>query len=252
VADGKFDRKKIEMFLANNGKSTQQGKWTVFHLNASASERAVSFVFLSNTRIAVSNSENISAALSSAAAEAGHAEWNQWFERLAGSTLFAIIRQDETTQALLNATPPGSFSSPQLSGLLNQLQWISIAGKPDGNQLQVVMEGESRSASVASQLQDLLQGIALLAQNGLNDPKLRQKVNPEEREAYLEILRSADVRKVDRGDWKSVRVVLEITPKLLDAARATSVAAPPEETSTVQPTPERQPASGKSKTHSKK
>lgn len=257
VADGKFDRRKIETFLTRNGKSTQQGKWTVFRLNASANENPISIVFLSNTRVAVSDSENISAALSPATGEAGHAEWNEHFERLAGSPLFAIIRQDAATQALLNEATPGSFSSPELSALLNQLQWISIAGKPDGNQLQVVAEGESLSPSVPSQLHDLLQGITLLAQNGLNDPKLRQKMNPEERRAYLEILKSADIQKVDRGDWKSVRVVLEITPNFLEVARAASVAAPPNEPSPNEPsivrqTPKHGPVSGENKTHNKK
>jgi hypothetical protein len=252
VVDGKFDRRKIEAFLTRSGKSTRQGKWKVFHLNASANEKPISVVFLSNTRVAVSDSESISAALSSAEGEAGRAEWNQHFERLAGSPLFAIVRQDAATQALLNETMPGSFRSPELSALLNQLQWISIAGKPDGDQLQVVAEGESLSPSVPAQLHDFFQGIILLAQNGLNDPELRQKMNPEERHAYLEILKNADIRNVDRGDWKSVRVVLEITPNFLEVARAASIAAPANEPSIVQQTPKPEPVSGKSKTHSKK
>jgi hypothetical protein len=41
------------------------------------------------------------------------------------------------------------------------------------------------------------------------------------REAYLELLKSADVSKLDRGDTKSVRLVFEITPGFLEAARKT-------------------------------
>jgi 5-deoxy-D-glucuronate isomerase len=74
--------------------------------------------------------------------------------------------------------------------------------------------------------------VLVLAQNGLHDPKLRQKMNPEERQTYLEILNSADVQKIDRGEWKSVRLVLEITPQFLDMARLASIAAPAEQTST--------------------
>jgi hypothetical protein len=75
-------------------------------------------------------------------------------------------------------------------------------------------------------LRDFLQGILLLAQSGLNDPKLRQRMNPEERQAYLEMLRSADIQKLDRGEWKSVRLVLEITPMFLDVARLASAPTP--------------------------
>src|SRR2546429_7751594 len=47
----------------------------------------------------------------------------------------------------------------------------------------------------------------------------RQQLDPAAREAYLEILKSADVSKINRGDTKSVRLVFEITPGFLEAAR---------------------------------
>jgi hypothetical protein len=57
-------------------------------------------------------------------------------------------------------------------------------------------------------------------------------MNPDERQTYLEILNSAEVQKIDRGEWKSVRLLLEITPQFLDMARLPSTAAPAEQTST--------------------
>jgi hypothetical protein len=231
IADGKFDRERIEAFFARNGKSSQQGKGKVFRLNAPLNEKPVSFAFLANNRIAVGDFENFPAALSPAPGDASRSEWNTRFERLAGAPLFAVIRQDPAMQGAWNSVAPGGFHSPQLSALLGQLQWISIAGKPDGDQLRVVADGESLAPPVISQLHDFLQGVLLLAQNGLNDPKLRQKMNPEERQAYLEILRSADVQKIDRDEWKSVRLMLEVTPKFLDVARPASTGAPAEQTS---------------------
>jgi hypothetical protein len=232
VTDGKFDRKKIEAFFERNGKSTQQGKWKVFRLNATANEKPLWFAFLSNDRMAFSDFENPSARLSAEPNDSFHAEWNSRFERVAGTPLFAVIRQDPAIQNALNAAAPGGFHSPQLSALLGQLQWISIAGKPEGDQLRVVADGECLASPTASQLHEFLQGVLVLAQNGLNEPKLRQKMNPAERQTYLEILNSADVQKIDRGEWKSVRLVLEITPQFLDMARLASIAAPTEQTST--------------------
>ena len=102
--------------------------------------------------------------------------------------------------------------------LLDQLQWITLAGKPENDRLRVVAEGEC-TAEAARQLVDLINGLVILAQLGLNDAKTRQQLDPAAREAYLELLKSADISKIDRGDSKSVRVVAEITPEFLETAR---------------------------------
>lgn len=252
IAEGKFDRAKIEAFLKHHGKSMQEGKWKVFLIDTSVDERPLSLTFLSDTRIAIADSENLAAVLSLAAAESEPSEWNERFERLAGTPLFAVIRKDPALQSALNAATPGGYRSPALSTLLNQLQWISIAGKPDGDVLRVVSDGECLSDSTASQLRDFLQGVLLLAQNGLNDAKLRQQMNPEERQAYLEILKSADVQKIDRGEWKSVRVVLFVTPRFLDVARLPSAAMPAEKTLAPQDATKKKSASARSRTQTKK
>ena len=252
VADGKFDRKKIEAFFGRNGKSTQRGAWNVFRLNAAANEKPLLFTFMSNDRVAFGNFADFSAALSAAPSNPFRAQWNARFERLAGSPVFAVIRQDPAMQSGLQAVAPGGFRSPQLSALLGQLQWISMAGKPDGDQLRVVADGECLAPQTASQLHDFLQGVLLLAQNGLNDPQLRQKMNPEEREAYLELLKSADVQKIDRGEWKSVRVVVLITLKFLDIARLASASVPADQTSATPESQEKPAASSKPKGRKKK
>jgi hypothetical protein len=226
IADGKFDRKKIEAFFNREGKSSQEGKWKIFRLNSTVKEKPLSFAFLSDNRIAAGDSEDFASVIAAPAADVSRAEWDVRFERLAGVPVFAVIRQDQAMQGALSSVGAGSFRSPQLSNLLAQLQWISIAGKPDGDHLRVVADGESVTPSVTTQLADFLQGVQLLAQSGLNDPKLRQKMDPQERQAYLELLKNADVQKLDRGESKSVRVVLEITPKLLDIARTASTVAP--------------------------
>jgi hypothetical protein len=222
IADGKFDRKKIESFLAHNGKASQQGQWKVFALSRSSGDGPLSLAFLSDDRIAITNSESLQARLS-ASTDASREEWNARFERLAGTPLFAVIHQDRQTQDAFSAAAPGGFQSPQLSALFEQLQWISIAGKPEGDQMRLVSEGECLSEPTRSQLRELLEGLVILAQNGLNDPKLRQQMNPEERQAYLEVLKGAEIQKIDRGDWKSVRVTVSVTPKFLEAARASSL-----------------------------
>lgn len=213
LAEGKFDRAKIEAVLSRSGQATQQGSLKVFRVSDTPGYKAFSFAFLSNTRVAISDSENLFATLAAAVREAGRAEWQTRFDRLAGTPLFAVIRQDSSIQSALGQR------SPQLANLIAALPWISVAAKPDGELLRLVAEGECTSNSAASQLHDFLQGIQVLAQTGLNDPKLRQRMDPQERDAYLELLRSADIAKIDRGESKSVRLVLDITPKLLEVAK---------------------------------
>ena len=65
-----------------------------------------------------------------------------------------------------------------------------------------------------------------------------QQLDPAAREAYLQLLKSADILKVDRGETKSVRLVFEITPKFLLAAKTPAPPPPP----TPLPTNKTQPA----------
>ena len=130
--------------------------------------------------------------------------------------------------AALAQRAPGGWQSPQLSTLLDQLQWITIAGKPEGDRLQVVTEGECRvDTPQRASWPTCLNGVLLLAQAGLNGPQVRQQLDPQAREAYLEMLKSADVSRIDRGETKSVRLVIDITPKFLQAARAAVPASVP-------------------------
>jgi hypothetical protein len=66
----------------------------------------------------------------------------------------------------------------------------------------------------------MLNGILLLAQAGLNGPQVRNQLDPQSREAYLDLLKTGDVSRIDRRETKAVRLVFDISPKFLTAARA--------------------------------
>jgi len=224
LAEGKFDRNKIEAYLTRNSAPTQQGDLKVFRIPAWMRDKSIFFSFLSDRRIAIADSENLAALLSAAKNESAHTEWQNRFDRLAGSPFFIVVRQDPTVHTVL------ASQSPQLATLIDRLPWITLAGKPNGNLLQVVIEGESSSDAASSQLLDFLQGIQLLAQNGLNDPQLRQRMNPEERNAYSELLKGTLIDKIGRGESKSVRIVLPITPQFLQVAAAPKTGVMPDTT----------------------
>ena len=121
----------------------------------------------------------------------------------------------------------GGFSSPQLSSLLAQLQWLTVAGKPENDQLRVAMDAESLEDKNAQQLADLLNGIVLLARAGLSGARTQQQLATTTRQSYLTLLKSVEVSRIDRPDTKSVRLMFDVTPDILKSAPAYAPAVVP-------------------------
>ena len=227
VADGRFDRKKIAAYARQTGaRETQAGK-EIFSVPLEGSKRRITFTFLENDRIALTNGSHLGSSLSPAPADSSDAQaWRERFRRLAGSPVFAVVRQNARAGTALGAGTPRGFQSPQLEALVDRLQWITVGGKPEADRLRVVLEGEGSAEAPTRQLADVIKGLLVLAEAGLSDPKMRRQLQPEVREAYLEMLKSAEATEIDRGDTKSVRLIFDLTPKFLEAARAAMPARP--------------------------
>jgi hypothetical protein len=227
IGDGHFDRTKITAYALQSGtRETRSGR-EIFSFPVTGRAADISFSFLTNSRLAVAKGPYFVNFLN-AQPGADADEWRDRFRRVAGAPLFAVIRQDAAVGSAFASRAPGGLQSPQLSALLDQLQWITVAGKPQGEALRIVAEGECAADRTAHQLADLLNGVLVLAQAGLNGPQTRQQLEPQTRQAYLEILKGAEVSRIDRGETKSVRLVLDITPKFLEAARSSGrIVTPP-------------------------
>jgi hypothetical protein len=228
VAEGRFDRKKIAAYASQSGTRETRAGREIFSVPVSGSTRRITFTFLRSDRIALTNDASLESSLSQHHADADTQAWRERFRRLAGSPLFVVVRQDAGAGAALSAQAPGGLQSPQLSALIDQLQWITVAGKPDADHLRVVLEGEGAADAPTRQLSEMIKGLLILAQAGLSDPKLRRQLQPDAREAYIELLKSADVSQIDRGETKSVRLMFDLTPKFLETARVPTMPLPPE------------------------
>ena len=218
VAEGRFDRKKIEAYAFRSGTRDPRGGREIFSVPLSGSARKISFAFLSEEKVALTDAGDLAPFLAPSPNSADAREWRERFTRVAGSPVFAVMRQDAAAGSTLASRTMGGFQSPQLSALLDQLQWITLAGKPQDKTLRIVAEGECASEQTERQLADLLNGLLLLAQAGLSSPQTRQQLDPRIRDAYLDLLKGADVSRLDRRETKSVRVTFDVTPKLLEAA----------------------------------
>jgi hypothetical protein len=219
IAEGRFDRKKLEEYAKQSGQSVSEKGLQLFSLNLKNSSRPSYFTFLRDDRIAWTDDPGYAAQFLHKVGYEGKRDWQEHFSRLAGSAVFVVMREDATTAAAMEQQAPGGFRSPQLATLLSQLQWVTIGGKPEESNLRVVIEGESTAESTLDQLKEFLQGILVMAQAGLNGPQNRKQMNAQLREAYLELLNAANVEKVDREGGKSVRVVFEVTPGFLEAVK---------------------------------
>ena len=236
VAEGRFDQKKIQDYAAQSGAREIHGGFEIFSF-ALSEGRKISLAFLGRGAVALTDASDLSALLTARSSSADSRDWKLRFNRLAGSPIFGVIRQSSAAAAAFATRAPGGFESPQLSALLAQLQWISIAGKPQDSALRMIAEGECTNEQTARQLTDFLNGMLLMAQAGLNGPQTRQQLPTATRDAYLELVKTADVSRIDRGETKSVRVVFDITPKLLEAARL-----PPEKSAAPAEPPPAKPA----------
>lgn len=216
IADGRFDRKKISAYALQTGKRASRDGREFFSIPASTGPRQVSFTFPRSGRVALTNRADLDFS-GFQQADSDAQGWRERFLRLAGSPIFAVFRQGSAPVNVLSGA--GGLRSPDLSALLNQLQWITVAGKPEADNLRVVLEGEGSPQTNTLQISDLINGLLVFAQAGLNDPKLRAQLQPQVRDAYLQLLRSVDVSRLDRGDTKSVRLILEVTPDFLEAIR---------------------------------
>jgi hypothetical protein len=220
VADGRFDGKKIAAYARQAGASGSEDGKEIFSLPLEGSARRITFTFLQSDRIALTSGPSLRSFLSPPHADPDAEAWRERFRRLAGSPVFAVVRQNARAGTALSEKTPRGFQSPQLAALIDQLQWITVAGKPEADRLRVALEGEGSADAPTRQLRDVIKGLLVLAEAGLGNPKMRQQLQPEVREAYLEVLKSADATEIDRGETKSVRVIFDLTPKFLEAARA--------------------------------
>lgn len=226
VADGRFDRKKIAAYASQTGMLETRAGREIFSVPLTGSTRRIAFTFLRSDRIALTNDASLESSLAQQHTDSDVQAWRERFRRLAGSPVFVVVRRDAGSGAALSAQAPGGLRSPQLSALIDQLQWITVAGKPEADHLRVVLEGEGAPDAATRQLSDVISGLLVLAQAGLHDQKMRQQLQPEVREAYLEMLKSADVTQIDRGETKSVRLIFDLTPRFLEAVRTAMPLAP--------------------------
>jgi hypothetical protein len=227
IADGRFDRQKIHDYALRKGKLDRQAGRDVFLFpsdnvsagkassgSTSASDTPVgkqanwnSVTFLSDHRIAIVEGASIAPLLAHDDASAGGDSARERATRVAGAAVFAVTR----VPAIPENYAPGGVQSAQLLNLARSVQWITLAARPEGNDLRVSLEGECQSAIDARQLQAALELFRLIGRAGLESPKTRQSMDPATLAVLESMLKSADVS----ASAERVRILVELTPDVM-------------------------------------
>ena len=207
VADGRFDRQKIHDYAIRNGKLDQQQGHEVFLFPASAPNAWNSLLFLNDHRIALVEGSSIAPVLTPHAAGSATDPARERAARLAGAAVFAITR----VPAVPDNFAPGGMQSAQLASLARSVQWITLAARPEGEDMRVSLEGECKTSTDARQLQSALEMLRLLGRAGLESPKARQKMDPATFGLLETMLKTADITETA----ERVRILVEITPDIL-------------------------------------
>src|SRR5216684_5081388 len=101
VAEGRFDRKKIEAYASRSGTRENRGGREIFSVPLSGSARKVSFAFLSKEKVAFTDSGDLVPFLAPLPNSADTRVWRERFTRVAGSPVFAVMRQDAAAGSML-------------------------------------------------------------------------------------------------------------------------------------------------------
>jgi hypothetical protein len=212
IADGRFDQQKIRAYALRTGKEISRGAQTLFEVPGNP---PVSLTFLSATRIAIAGGKNATDLLGKinlSGSSSRDRALESRIRRVAGAPIFAVARTDRL---------PASFyapfnNAPQLEQIARSIRALSLAGLPDGNNLRLTLDAETDSMKNALQISALLETGKMAGSIALSDPGTRRQMSKEQIAFLQALIHQAQIT----SQSKLVRIVLDITPAMLNAAPA--------------------------------
>ncbi|MFZ0645498.1 MAG: hypothetical protein WA690_18960 [Candidatus Acidiferrales bacterium] len=217
IADGRFDQPKIKSSALRTGKEVSRAPQTVYEVPGNP---PVALTFLSPTRIAIAGGKNATQCLSSinvSGSSRRDAAMQSRIDRVAGAPIFAVARTEHLPASLYDSF----HNAPQLEQLARSVQAVTLAGQPEGNNLRLTLDAESDSMKDALAISILLEGGRMAGSMALSDPNTRRQMTKEQITFLQALVNQAQITHQN----KLVRLVLDITPAMLNAT-PTRAAAP--------------------------
>jgi hypothetical protein len=206
IADGRFDRAKIRDYALRKGKlDHQQGRDVFVFAGDQMKSQFESLTFLDDHRIAIVAGPSIAPLIAGPGGAGDPAR--ERAARVDGAAMFVITRVPPIPDNLGG----GGAQSAQLASLVRSVQWITLAARPEGDNVRVSLEGECDNDTDARQLQSALELLRMFGRAGLESPKTRASMDPAGLAVIQTLMTSAQVTQ----SAERVRVLVELTPDVL-------------------------------------
>jgi hypothetical protein len=231
IAEGRFDRQKIRAYALANGKLERQNGVDVYLIPSGApgspQQKTIALAFLSDTRVAISDSGNLDsflarpdhASTTQTLAAAGELSLDERVSHLGDAPLFVVTRVPDEPENWA----PGGVHSDQLNDLARSVRWVDLKIQPLADHLHVTLEGECVDQDKAASLEGTLTGLRLLAEAYLGTPNAQKQLDAKQLALARQLLDSAVVTHNDR--WVSLSV--DLTQDLLKTGLQSAQHAPP-------------------------
>jgi hypothetical protein len=207
LADGRFDRQKIREYALRKGKLDHQFGREVFLFPTDAQSGWNSITLLDEHRVAIVQGPSIAPLMTRQDDATAVDPARERAARVAGAAFFAITQ----VPPIPDNFAPGGVQSAQMLSMAKSLRWLTLAARPEGNNLRVSLDGECQSASDARQLQAALELLRMFGRAGLENPKTRGSMDPIAYGVAEAVLKNADVS----ASAEQVRIMVELTPDIL-------------------------------------
>jgi|HubBroStandDraft_6_1064221.scaffolds.fasta_scaffold160250_2 hypothetical protein len=206
IAEGRFDRAKIGDYALHKGKLDHQQGHDVFLFPASDRMGSNSLVFLDDHRIAMVEGPSIAPLFAVRSDDSAPDPARERAARVDGAAAFVIAR----VPPVPNNLAAGGAQSAQLASLARSVQWVTLAARPEGDNLRISLEGECDTTTNAMQLKAALEILRMFGRAGLESPKTRQSMDTASLTTLQNLLSSAEVTQAA----ERVRILIELTPDI--------------------------------------
>lgn len=219
LAQGRFDRVKIERYASRNGRVIKLDARTVYEIREQDSPRLIRFTFLAPDEIVLADGPALSQVLGPPNPHRLDSQMSARVARVSGAPIYAVMR----THDLPKDINLDLSHSAQLDRLLRSINAISAAARPASDTMKVFASAECDSTLNSIQLSTALQGLLWMGRAALADPKTQQQIGPQW-PALDALLKAADISH----DGHLVELRVQITPQMIQTAfaAAANTAAP--------------------------
>jgi hypothetical protein len=207
IAEGHFDRAKIRDYAMRKGKLDHQQGRDVFLFPTGDRMGINSLTFLDDRRIALVAGPSISPLFGGRTDSPVSDPVRQRAIRLDGAAAFMITHLPPIPDNAGGTGMQGAASA-QFLNLARSVQWITLAARPEGDNLRISLEGECDNGTDAQQLKSTLEVMRMFGRAGLDSAKTRQSMDPTALAMLQTLLSNAEVTQAA----ERVRVLVEVTP----------------------------------------